>query len=253
MKKEYKVLIVVSVILLIVIIAIKLFTKKETDFVVLLFPDKVFQYNEKNDKFISRLTRELNENNVYYIHLSSGKEVKSKLSKKDFWQYEENDDIINITERFIAVTENQSHSLVPFKLEKINNADVDEITELLKQQGIVKIGKVSLSQKVSIDLDNDGITEDIISVSNVFNPAGRDKDFSLVYIRKQGKTYMILNKMEKAHNLTESCMPFIGGFIDVNNDKIYEIIIGCSYYDRLGTKYSISRLEENGVRMLKSF
>ncbi len=250
MEKKYKILIVVSVILLIIIFAARIIFQK-IDFVMVLSPDTVLVYDEDKDHFTSKLVSDLNQENSYNIRLRDGKQLKSKLTYKDIWQYEENNDIINIDSDFVAVTEDKRHSLIPFEISELDQEDLVEVNNILKEKNIFDYETLSLGQKVLIDIDNDGIKEKIVSATNVFSEFDRKEDFSLAYIEKQGKKYMLLNKNENVDDLENSCASWISGIIDLNNDKNFEVIIGCTYFDQIGTDYSIFRLSQGGLKTLK--
>lgn len=252
MEKKYKILIVISSILIITILVGAVLLKKDS-FVLVLSNETVLEYDEKKDRFIPRLVQNLNADNIYSIRLEDGTEAKSKLFHKDIWQYEKNGDIIDIDNLFFAANENKKHSVIPFKIEELSDEDILEVDEIIGKNGVLNRGEFGYTQKVIIDLDNDGIKEEIISASNVFSSSERDKDFSLVYIRKQGHNYILLDKVEAVDDFKNTCVSYISGIIDLNNDKNYEIVVGCNYFDQMGVKYLISRLSQNSVKNIKEF
>lgn len=252
MEKKYKMLIVISIVLIITIFVGAILLKKNS-FVLVLSHETVLEYDEHEDSFIPRLVQNLNKDNLYHIRLDDGTERKSKLFYKDIWQYEKNGAIIDIDTLFFAATENKKHSVISFQTEELTEDDIIEVDSIIRAKGVLKRGEFGYAEKVIIDLDNDGIKEEIISASNVFSSSERDKDFSLVYIRKQGHNYILLDKVEAVDDFKNTCVSYISGIIDLNNDKNYEVVVGCNYFDQMGVKYLISRLSQNSVKNIKEF
>lgn len=132
---------------------------------------------------------------------------------------------------------------IAFTLEEMEESDLQILNQILIEKGIKNGGSLGIEEKIVLDIDNDGIIETLYSFSNVFTDLSRDKDFSLILLKKQDMLQTIFYHEADVDDLENTCASIIYGLIDVNKDQKYELITGCSYYDQIGVDYHFYSLE----------
>ena len=112
---------------------------------------------------------------------------------------------------------------------------------------------MTLNKKILVDYDKDGILEEINVISNLFvdpfmDDIGDDK-FSIVYTIDDSKKNVIYNNQFSED--IKGCLISTPYIMDINNDKKYELITTCTYFDKLGTKVQIYELEKEEYKLVK--
>ena len=77
----------------------------------------------------------------------------------------------------------------------------------------------------------------------------KDDKFTIIYTIKNGEINVIYNK--KFPDDMKGCLISTPYIIDVNNDKKYEMITTCSYFDKLGIKTQIFELKKDKYKLVK--
>lgn len=150
----------------------------------------------------------------------------------DTWYFfDDNNSSHNLYGELVAYYSENPIDVLSFKIEELTS--VSEINNLIKEYdvSIESLKELSVNQKVSIDIDNDGELEHIYSLSNL---AGEEEGsteytFSILLYEDNQK----IEGLHKNVSLTSSKVVenyyLISNFIDINNNQDYEMIIEKSY------------------------
>ena len=238
MNSKYKILtmILFSYMILVVII---LYIININNVVILISPNISIKYETKKYKKI-----EFNPNLRYNVYIDNNFISNDFIKKDDDIFYFNNEIVKNL----IAVSNNKT-KVLNYEIKELEKADYLEILENLD---IKKYNEMTIAKKILIDYDNDGQIEEINFLSNIFvDPFMEDKDdkFTIIYTIKNGEINVIYNK--KFSDDMKGCLISTPYIIDVNNDKKYEMITTCSYFDKLGIKTQIFELKKDKYKLVK--
>lgn len=237
--KKYKLIIIFALIYFSIVMAI-LFINGINDVEIVLYPNVSIKYDNKEYK-----NNEFNSKLKYNIYVDNKYVTNSLLSTDEYSTYLNNEVLTN----FIAIS-NKKIELVDYE---INELPKEEYESVLNELGISKYGDMTLNKKILVDYDKDGILEEINVISNLFvdpfmDDIGDDK-FSIVYTIDDSKKNVIYNNQFSED--IKGCLISTPYIMDINNDKKYELITTCTYFDKLGTKVQIYELEKEEYKLVK--
>lgn len=142
--------------------------------------------------------------------------------------------------KLLAYNSNHDIPIYNFKTENID--DMEVVKQMLEENNLDRDSKFTASYKVVFDFDGDEEEETFYLVTNVFpSDFHPEKIFSLVFMVDKDDIYPIYTDISN-NNGYNGCKPYFNTFLDINNDKKYEMVLSCS-------KYSVS----NTIDMLYEF
>lgn len=149
-----------------------------------------------------------------------------------WYMFDSNKKAINKDGKILAYRSNYNIQIKDFTSKPIRN--YYHVNKVLRDNQLSTSSRYTVSEEITIDIDNDGKNEILYFVSNAFaldfNP---DKVFSLVFMVKDNKIYNIYTDIDK--NLgTNGCKPYLSAVIDIDEDNTYELVVSCG-------KYSVSK------------
>lgn len=250
MEKKYKVMILILVIYIAFATTIFWLYQSKTEKYIVLSSSEVFQLK---DDIISPIA-------VGKIH--KFKKLHVLQDGKKIGTYKVNiTNSVNILNAKAPISELSTHDLVGvtysvqpsnFKREISDESDLQEINQFLTSQNISGYETLTMNEKITFDLDSDGQKEVLYTVSNLFFEEEYDQVFSFIYMIHNGERKILYKNIGQTSNSLDMCSSFINNIIDLDKDHKLEIIMGCSYFDNLGTDYDFLKYEENQfVSMLK--
>ena len=103
---------------------------------------------------------------------------------------------------------------------------------LLQKTTQINFSKLDNSYKITVDLDSNGVTDYIYTLSNQVDDGASSEYFSIFYVSLNGKLLTIYNDKNKDADNYE--LPFynVAGIVDI--DSIPKIIINKTYYSNMG-------------------
>lgn len=117
----------------------------------------------------------------------------------------------------------------------INKVDIDS-NDLNVINGILNksigIDDINKYEKVNIDLDNNGIMDSIIYVTNIMDEE-LNSYFSLLYVVFNGSVYVLKNDDVTNDNFYEEPLYSIKAVVDVNGKSVNNIIIEKGYFSNV--------------------
>lgn len=164
----------------------------------------------------------------FHTYLNGQYFGKYSLWHDDRWYgFDSNKNAVSLDGIFLAYSSNFDIDVK----EVTQETDVDKtyINYVLKDNNLDVDSKMTACYRYSFDFDNDGEVEDFYVMSNVFamnfTP---DVEFSIVFMVKSEKIYYLYN--ETYEGSFNGCKPYFSGFLDLDQDNCYEIILSCGKY-----------------------
>ncbi len=146
----------------------------------------------------------------------------------DKWNFKQNEDYESIYGDFLAIDEKLNYQYIPIKTEALNTDDI----LLLQKTTQINFSKLNNSYKIAVDLDNNGVTDYIYTLSNQVDDGASSEYFSIFYVSLNGELLTIYNDKNKDADNYE--LPFYSVAGIVNIDSIPKIIINKTYYSNMG-------------------
>lgn len=237
MEKKYKILIILLIgYILIVFLILFLYNRMHIKHYMVLSPNDVFEYKNNHVEKVPVNTLSNHKELKFYIEGKSVGKYKLKFDKT-IQIIGENQQVTGFSDdTILGISPKSKIRIYPYSYEELNQNDYDELHMLLSQKGINGYDELSVSHKISYDFDNDGNQETIYLLSNAFIEETHDKVFSFVYYKDTENSKILLEKIGDI-SLLENCTPLINNLADWNSDKKIDLIIGCHYFDQLGSEY----------------
>jgi len=146
----------------------------------------------------------------------------------EWYLFDKEKNAINIDGDLFAYQANHDINILSFTEEEIT--DDTYVNYVLQENDLSLSSQFTTKYKLSFDFDNDGEVEDFYVISNAF-PLDFDpeKVFSFVFMVKNDYIYYLYNDISSNRSFN-GCKPFVKNVLDVDNDNIYEMILGCGRY-----------------------
>ena len=232
-KKIYIVLIIIILVFFLVMFAlfgVDNIRKGRYNTTLIVGDNTVWAYSKK--KWVnltnSSSVRDLNWKK-YDVFVNNEKIGKYSLWHSDKWYaFDDKKNPIQIDGSLLAYNSNHDVPIYNFKLEEID--DLEVVYQMLEENKLPTDSKFTASYKVVFDFDGDNEDEEFYLVTNVFpmdfNP---EKIFSLVFMVDKDNIYPIYTDIS-GNNSYNGCKPYFTAFLDINNDKKYEMVLSCAQY-----------------------
>lgn len=233
-KKAYKIVIIgiISYVIIMLIIFLPNYIHDMRDKLYILSGDfiKIKYENGKWQNIDNSDDYKLKEFEVYESNEYKGK-YKILFTNK-FYLYDEKGKNTSYEGQLFSYTGNIKLGIINTISSEMTDNDKYIIERALSKVGIAGFNSLNLYQKVSLDVDKDGIIENIYAASNYYVEEIVDKAFSIVFIEKNGNIDILKEKIISTDKIYEEPSYEINKVIDINEDKKYEIMIEQSYFSR---------------------
>lgn len=254
--KRYKIIIIVLVVYLLVFflfLGLKNIKNKNQKITLLIGDSTVWEYENKTWFNITSNSRIDNLSwQKYEVFLDNKYKGNYDLWYDDTKWYAFNQDKtpVNLEGELIAYKANHDLKIKNFEVrETTNNTYVHQI---LRDNNLKTSSQLTVNNVINIDIDNDGINEDIYTISNAFPfDFTPEKYFAMVFMVKEEIIYPIYTNIESA-KYGNSCKPFIRAFLDIEDDNNYEIIISCGRYSIQKPEDMLYQLKNNKFKQVIS-
>lgn len=245
MKKKYKIyisIIAIYAIIALIVLIFNIYNNHNSGYIIL--PGENVYYKDNNS--ITAYSNDIDKAiDIKFITDYGTNKLKFKLINNNVELYN-NDTLVEFDENFkIAYSSNLKLNLADYSSDELNSEDMKKVSDILKEHGIIGYENLNTSSKVSFDYNNDGISETIYFVSNLFDETKYDKVFSFVYYISGNDIIYLIEQIDTIENTYELCIPSMNSIVDLNNDGIYEFIISCEYFSNIGIDNQIYEQKEN--------
>lgn len=171
-------------------------------------------------------------------------------SYKDRWYfYGKDQNPVKFTSLQLGVHSNFLITVLDYKKSTLNSTDLGIIKDVVKKQSITNLGEFEMASKIILDVDSDGVSEELLVVSNYYlTESSNEKTFSLLILR-DGNDINILEEKYFSSSY-ERCTLHFDGFVSIN--KRNHLIAGCTYFDRIGTKHCMYQVKHGKYERIVS-
>lgn len=172
----------------------------------------------------------------------SGKKLKTfindelqgltKLSFGSKWNlYNDNDEYVDYEGNFIAASPELKLLINKYTVGEIDESDINEINQILNED--FTINDFTKKELIVSDLNNDGVSDYIINVSNLDNENALNY-YNLIYAKIDGDIKIILNKKIKLKDYYSEPIYHISEIININGKNEKYIILEKGYFSLAG-------------------
>lgn len=252
MKKKYIIIgsiFLVYLVLMIVIFGTGLF-KNET--YMILGSDGKIKYDKgyvdmNNKDYYSY------HNQQYDVYDDNGHLGKNKIKfhRGKWYVFDKNDKFVKINGEIFAIKSNKKYSVLEYDIEEFGINDLNILDEILSENKLT-YNELSLQQKVSVDIDNDGTKENLYAASNLYVDNTKNL-FSLIYYVKDNKINILAKEIVDAKDAYDGKMYTISRLIDLKDNQKVELITKRSCYSySCNDCYEIYQLKHGKYEKIKT-
>ena len=237
--------IIISLIICILVIIIVSFINMKIIYLgsytkVLSFGNTIFKFNN-NNSILLRNAKIYKNGNIINGYIKSSKSGDSS----DYYIASKNNRIIDFDYLIASGVLTNIDVIQNNNVIDIDNNSLSIINNLLNEN--INIDNVYNYNRISCDIDNDSIEEDIISIIYYEN----DSIKTNIFINKNNSITNIINNEYSYEEESISNIYNFVGLIDFNKDKKYEIIISNRSGDSQPTYFDIYRYENDNIKEIK--
>ena len=186
-------------------------------------------------------------NKQFDVYDETGKLGNYQLQKSnDKWHVKDaSNNFIDYAGNLFAITGDYEYNNIDYLKEDLKESDEQNIRSYLDSKGITYDYNEISKTKIVIDINNDGIREDVYAITNAFtdSPDLFNKVFSVVFVKSISNSTPIYENIMEIEKSYQSCVPYISNIISVNNEK--DIILGCTHFSDNGTEHIVYKILDN--------
>lgn len=256
MENKKKIIIVVSILLVYFLIMMIFFgfdslKKKVYHLEVLIAPNTYLKYErgvwkdvKKNETELLGQTYKIYDNHKF---LYNG---ILQYTDENWYAFNENRKPLSLPENFFAYRGNLKMDVIDYNSINMSNIEIEEASSILKQHNITFEPEFTKNLKIEIDLDYDGEREIIYIISNALGMEEQSIYFSIAYIKNSGNIEVLIDDV--SNDMYQVPSLNIKEIVDINQDKVYELIFEKIYFDQKGTCHEIFEYEKESYKSVKS-
>ncbi len=169
-----------------------------------------------------------------------------QLDYVERWNFTENDSWKPIYGDFLGIDTSLNAQIFPFQYEKLNESDYEQIQKLLKG---VTYQTLNQDYAYVYDIDQNGVMDRIVAVSNQTEEEKNEQFFSLFYLVLNGKVIEVYKEFSEE----EYTLPFYHLFslFRLDEEKNVRMIVNKNYYDQMGSPSMIMyQINKNSVKVI---
>ena len=234
MNKKVPVIIIGGLVVILIVVFV-LFKKNESNSnnpndskeysYMIINNESIWEYNgswiKSNNSLIDNTNLETYINNVYSGFYTY------KLG--NVWNLFDGSNLITYDGLLIGFSKNLGRVININKVD-IDSNDLNVINGILNKS--IGIDDINKYEKVNIDLDNNGIMDSIIYVTNIMDEE-LNSYFSLLYVVFNGSVYVLKNDDVTNDNFHEKPLYSIKAVVDINGKSVNNIIIEKGYFSNV--------------------
>ena len=219
-------------------------TKKKTnkELYIILKNHNIKKINNKNytdidnDLIYTKYTYDLYDEGNYV-----GKFTSLYNNDQEYF-FDKNKNKYNLTGDFMAFYGNMDYEVKKIiKSNDLSPNDIEIVNKVLTENDIQTGGYNQNNLKITTDIDNDGVDENIYKIDNIFklNIEQESKSYAFIFMQKNDEIVYFYKYVDSIDQNISTCSPYIYGIVDINKDNKNEIFVSCSYYSYIGTCYYV--------------
>lgn len=211
---------------------------------IIMSPNTIISYS--NGKWSEKKNYDY-VNKQFDVYDETGKLGNYQLQKSnDKWHVKDaSNNFIDYTGNLFAITGDYEYNNIDYLKEDLKESDEQNIRSYLDSKGITYDYNEISKTKIVIDINNDGIREDLYAITNAFtdSPDLFNKVFSVVFVKSISNTASIYENIMEIEKSYQSCVPYISNIISINNEK--NVILGCTHFSDNGTEHIVYKILDN--------
>lgn len=242
MNKKYKLVFIglgVYIVLMGILLIYNHYSSKEKG-IATIFIDNSSTWVYSSGKWAKIPSREILNYNwkkykLYYDHKYFGDYYLMKNNSDSNWyMFDDNKASVDWKSGIVAFGGNIKVDPLEIKQLEIPEDEYKYSIDVLKSFNIkdTDIESNSIKIKYLVDLDKDGENESIYAISNVFTEKEKEKNYSIVFYRKNNKNiviYQLINDFDKS-NYFSGCMPDVSTIFNIGRDNNPKLVVNCEFY-----------------------
>ena len=252
MKKSYIILAIILVSFMIIMYLIFGFNSKKETYIVIGNDVKWKLTDKWEDDNTSVQFPTSTKFNVYDETGYLGNYIIKHHNDK-WYVFDESDNFIK-TSGDIFATNDSEIVLENYEVTELNNDDLKQLDEILKEYDILDYTLLSINKKIEFDFNQDGENEELFIVSNLFSEENNGEDlFSLIYYVNNNKVQIIKENIVSKENELDSQYSDVGYILNVDRNKKYELIIKNECFNNVCEPcYEMYKLKFGKYKSIKS-
>lgn len=242
MKKKYRFLFIclfIYILLMIAVICYNMYFKNKGDAVIFVDNYASWRYSDEKWSKISDgqiMNYSWKKYDLYSEQKLMGNYYLMKNNYNEDWHiFDDDKNAIKWTSGIVAFGGSLEVNPVSYSTTKISSSEMSYVKNVAKNLDIDdNISKLSIENKYLVDLDDDGINEEIYAFSNAFVDTSSKKVYAIVFMRKNNKNRIIYNYIQDNKNSFQGCLPSVDTIFKVGKDKNPNFSISCTFYSMSG-------------------
>lgn len=249
------IILIVFVLIMFIVFGISAFRKEKERLYIVVDNNAMWIY--KNNKWATISKDDAKSYNwtafdVYEGNSFSGRDYLMYTNNK-WYIFDNAKKAVIPKDQVLAIGGNINVSVLDFSTTNIDSNDDVYINSILKRYDISDTKNFTTKEKISLDFDGDGKYEDLFILSNIFPSYFIPSiSYNLIFLRDDNATYIVYKNISKYSDDYSGCKAYVNNIIDINNDKNYEILIGCGYYSVQGVYHALYTFKDNKYQLLIS-
>jgi len=249
MKKKNSVIIVIIFLLVAIALLALVLSRKNTkedtpaasEVYRLVVGDSVHEYSNNIWSKVDKDNYGKEEYNIYVNNKYFGYYYLYYIKAWNIFDSEDN--YVNYNGSILAFSNNFNIKVSNYNINNITNTEIEEAKAL----GIdINLSELDINELVYIDLDNNGVLDKIVNVSNIDYTSDYSNYYDLTYVVLNGEVIEIMNKKIEAKDYLISPVYRINNIININDEGNKSIILRESYFSLAGeTCYNLYRNNDN--------
>ena len=190
----------------------------------------IFEY--RDNRFTKFSSASSVQNSEFVVYVNQERKGKYYLKMGTVWNlFDKENNYVHYEGNIFAYTNNKLNINVrKVSIEEINENDFNYISRIIN---ISSINDLSLKEKITTDLDHNGIIDEIVSVSNL-DSDNQEKYYNLLYVTLNNEKQILINNEIEETDILIAPNYYLNYVININNENIDSIIIRKGYYSNSG-------------------
>lgn len=250
------IVLIVFALLMFILVGVGAFRRQKEKLYIVVDNDAMWVY--KNEKWSTISVEDAKSYNWMAFDVYQGNSFFDRCymmyTNNKWYIFDNSKNAVIPKEKVLAIGGNMNVSVIDFNTSSITDLDNSYIKYVLNKYGIDDVVNFTNKEKISLDFDNDGKSEDLFVLSNIF-PIGFSpkKSYNLIFLRDDdNSTYVVYKSISDFGSSYSGCKAYVSSIIDVDMDKNYEILVGCGYYSVGGVYNALYTFKDNKYQMLIS-
>lgn len=181
-----------------------------------------------NNNTFSRIKNYVENDDLYNVYINNDYYGEYNLKYGTTWNLFKNDQFTSYNGNLFAFSKGINIRVRNKEVNNITSLEKEEIRTLLNNN-IIDLDNLSVDEMIKVDLDSNGETDKIVSVSNI-NIESLNSYFNLVYVVLNGEISTLINTSIKPEDMLNAPMYNLNYVININNDDYDSIIIKVRYF-----------------------